>query len=105
MGAYKNKFGRQGDILYICIMTKEDIEKEGWRFKGKSIDIWFEKEGDYDMGSWTSYKAVCHYGMHDMKLTIYVEDCGVEHHVFRGKCPDIETFKLISKLVLNEHTS
>jgi hypothetical protein len=84
-------------------MTREDIEKEGWRFKGRSVDIWFEKEAHYNMSSWTAYKAILHYGLHDQRLRIYLEDCGNEHVVFEGNCPDIETFRLVTKLVLHEH--
>jgi len=83
-------------------MTREQIEKEGWKFKAKSWDDWYEKEGDFDMGTWTGRKAVMQYNSIDLRLRVFIDDFGHEHVVFHGVCPDFETFKLISKLVLNE---
>jgi hypothetical protein len=86
----------------VPFLTKEQIEAEGWKYKSKSIDLWFEKEGNFDMLSWTAYRAVLQYGLHDHRLRIYMEDCGNEHTVFEGICPDINTFRTIIKLVVRD---
>ena len=86
-------------------LTREQIEAEGWKFKGKSVDLWWEKEGSFDIGNWTSYKVVMHYGMkghignQDTRLYIYAEDQGSEHRLFEGECKDINTFRYICKLL------
>ncbi len=91
--------------IRVPYLTKEQIEAEGWKFKGKSVDLWWEKEGSFDIGSWTSYKIVIHYGMkghignQDCRLYIYAEDQGTEHHLFEGECKDINTFRYICKLI------
>lgn len=61
-----------------------DIEELGFIYKGKTIDIWFEKEGNFDMGTWTSYKCRLHYGLHDNRLFIDMIDINDEISVFRG---------------------
>lgn len=91
--------------LRVPYLTKEQIEAEGWKFKGKSIDLWWEKEGNFEIGSWTSYKIVIHYGMkghvgnQDCRLYIHADDRGDEHRLFEGECKDINTFRQIMKLL------
>lgn len=91
--------------IRVPYLTKEQIEAEGWKFKGKSVDLWWEKEGSFDIGNWTSYKVVMHYGMkghignQDLRLYIYAEDQGDEHRLFEGECKDINTFRQIQKLL------
>lgn len=82
-------------------LTKEQIEAEGWKYKGKTQDIWFEKEMDYDMGSWTAYKIVMQYGLDDKRLRIFAVDRvdKMEYDCFRGECKDINTFRYICKLL------
>lgn len=91
--------------IRVPYLSKEQIETEGWKFKGKSIDLWWEKEGSFKIGNWTSYKIVMHYGMkghtgnQDNRLYIYAEDQGSEHRLFEGECKDINTFWYICKLL------
>lgn len=85
-------FGYRVDILLqkqtvrTKYLDREDIESLGWRYKSKATDIWFEKEGSFDMFGWTTYKATLHYGLHDKKLTIFVLDGIEEHILYRGRC-------------------
>lgn len=89
----------------VPYLTKEQIEAEGWLFQGKSIDTWFYKEGDFEIGSintsgiWTSYKIVIHYGFHDKRLFINADDQGTEHKLFEGNCRCINDFRYIMKLL------
>lgn len=91
--------------IRVPYLTKEQIEAEGWKFKGKSVDLWWEKEGDFQIGNWTSYKIVMHYGMkghvgnQDCRLYIYAEDRGDEHRLYEGNCPSINEFRKICKLL------
>jgi hypothetical protein len=89
---------RRGTIR-VKRLTKEDIEKEGWKYTGKSINIWFEKEGNFERTTWTAYKAILHYNTYDNWMTVYLKDYDNEHHIFQGKCPDINTFRTIQKLL------
>ena len=86
-------------VARVPYLTKEQIEKEGWEYMSKSVDIWFKKEGSFEMYGWTARKVVCHYGLHDKKLTIYADDTGTDHHIFQGQCKDINTFRYICKLL------
>lgn len=42
---FQNWTSRIADkAIRVPYLTKEQIEAEGWIYKGKSIDIWFEKD-------------------------------------------------------------
>ena len=47
-------------------------------------DCFIEKEGNFDMGTRTSYKCQLHYGLHDDRLFIDMIDMGDEVRVFNG---------------------
>ena len=67
------------------MLTREDIEGFGWTHTGKSIDDWFKMEGSFDLGSWTAYKIIMHYGYHDQRIHIYADDPGMDNYeLFRG---------------------
>lgn len=83
--------------IRVSYLTKEQIESLGWIYTGKAIDIWFKKEGSFQIGNWTSYKIVLHYGLQDHRLFIYADDTGTEHPLFEGECKSINELKLISK--------
>ena len=70
--------------LRVKYLDSSDIEELGFTYKGKTIDVWFEKEGNFDMGTWTSYKCQLHYGLHDNRLFIDMIDMGDEVRVFNG---------------------
>lgn len=91
----------QENELRVPYLTKEQIEAEGWSYKGKTQDIWFEKELDYDMGSWTAYKVVMQYGVNDKRLRIFAVDRidKLDYDCFIGECKDINTFRYICKLL------
>ena len=78
-------------------MTKEEIELEGWKYTGKSIDIWFEKAGQFERSSWTSYRAEMHYGLHDNWLYISLDDIGDTTYIFQGIIKTIDEFKILMK--------
>ena len=89
----------EAGIIRTPYLTKEQIETEGWKFKGKSVDLWWEKEGTFDMGSFRVYKIIMHYGMkghignQDLKMHIYAEDQGTEYDLFRGIVTSINEFR------------
>lgn len=86
--------------IRVPFLTKEQIEAEGWKYIGKAQDIWFEKEGSFEMNSWTAYKTKLQYGLHDKRLRIFVIDTDkTEYDCFRGECKDINTLRTISKLL------
>lgn len=68
----------------VKYLDKEDIESLGFKYIGKSIDIWFDLEGHFDMGTWTSYKCVMHYNLKDHILCINMCDVECDSNVFRG---------------------
>ncbi len=76
---------------------KEDIESLGFRHIGTSIDMWFEKDGNFDMGSWTSYKCRIHYGFYDKRLFVEVYDCPDWTLIFQGIINNKSEFKIILK--------
>lgn len=86
-------------IVRVPYLTKAQIETEGWKFKGKSVDLWWEKEGTFDTGSFRVYKIIMHYGMkghignQDLKMHIYAEDQGTEYDLFRGEVKSINEFR------------
>lgn len=83
---------------YLC---KESIEELGWEYTGKSIDIWFKKEGVFDMGNFTAYKIVMHYGLEDHRMFIYAEDQGSEYDLFKGVVKSKNELKKLMKDYLN----
>lgn len=82
-------------------MNKEDIESLGFKYTGRSIDIWFEKrEGiNRDIIGFYPTKIVLHYGLHDSKLTIFADDCGDEYTLFRGIIKSKEEAEVLLKQI------
>ena len=85
--------------LKTVYLTKEQIEQEGWAYRGRSIDIWFEKKGDFERTSWTSYKATMHYNIEDHWLKIEFWDMDHYEPGFHGVCRCINEFRTIIKLL------
>lgn len=93
-----------GSALYtkeirVSYLTKEQIEAEGWIYSGKAVDLWFKKDGNFQIGSWTAYQLKLHYGLNDHRLYVYAEDCNNEHPLFEGECKSINEFRYICKLL------
>lgn len=87
------------DELRVKYLDKEDIEELGFKHLKKSIDDWFELEGDFNLGSWTSYKIQIHYGYHDHILSINAIDRPGEHKLFEGVIKNkSELIKLLIQL-------
>jgi hypothetical protein len=91
------------------MLSKEQIEEQGYFFKYKGMDLWFEKDTDefntiQDFYGYKPYLIFLNYGLHDGKLHIKV-DFGAQNSwdkaetLFDGECQDLETFELIQKLL------
>lgn len=86
-------------------LTKEQIEAEGWNDIGRSIDLWWDKKGSFQIGSWTSRRIVMHYGMHghigntDKRMYIFADDMGMDHPLFEGQINSINEFRTIIRLL------
>jgi hypothetical protein len=46
------------DNIRVKYLDREDIESLGFKYMGSSVDLWFEKEGTFEIGNWTSYKNI-----------------------------------------------
>jgi hypothetical protein len=87
--------------IRVKYLDVEDIQSLGWKFIGKSIDIWFELEGTFDMFTWTAYRAIMHYGLHDRRMFIHVIDCADEYDLYKGEVKNkSELEKLMKQLRL-----
>ena len=85
----------------IETMKREEIERLGFSHKSKAVDDWYEMEGEFNMGSWTSYKMIMHYGK-DARMFISVEDAGEEVSVFQGVVQNVEQFKILLEMICIE---
>jgi hypothetical protein len=88
--------GYESGWIRVPYLTKGQIEAEGWTYTGRTIDMWFEKEGSFEIGSWTSYKIRIHYGT-DHRLFINAVDVGNEESIFQGECKSINEFRTIMR--------
>lgn len=77
----------------VKYLDREDIENLGWKYIGKAVDVWFEKEGSFDMGSWNTYKIKMHYGLNDHRLSVIAYDTGDEYRIFSGIIKNKSEFK------------
>lgn len=90
--------------IKVKYLDGSDIEELGFKYKAKTIDLWFEKEGIYlreDGHHLNNIKL--QYGLHDNKLKItfcYVS--GEEQIHFEGKIKNkSELVKLLKMLEIN----
>ncbi len=91
-------------------LSKEDIESEGWIFKSKTVDLWFESDLEkaislQDFYGCKCYKLYLNYGLHDHKLKIKGDFMGgstfdESDTLFEGKCLSINEFRYITKELL-----
>lgn len=94
------------DDIRVKYLDKEDIESLGWEFTGKTIDIWFKKEGIFHAISgghkFTEYKL--HYGLHDHCLYINAYFGGTdEGRLFEGIIKNKSELKrLMKQLGIND---
>ena len=68
----------------VKYLDRKDIENLGFKHIGNAVDIWYELEGRFDIGNWTSYKIQMHYGRTDHRMFINAIDFGDEHKIFEG---------------------
>ena len=84
----------------VKYLDKEDIESLGFTYNSKSIDLWFYKEGNFDLGSWTAYKIILQYGLHDNRLRMYADDPGNGDYVlFVGIIKNKSELKVLMKQI------
>jgi hypothetical protein len=87
--------------LRTSYLTKEDIEKEGWKLTGKSIRLWFEKEGYFELPISPGHKVVKYILQLDLDYHgIHIEGFfGGESEgvLYEGLCPSINEFRKICK--------
>jgi len=92
-------------------LTKEQIEAEGFTFKGKGVDDWYEmgieKAFNTDLHNFSGYKAYnvfLQYGKHDNRLKIRGDFSGGAKMnegevLFDGECKSINELRQILKLI------
>ena len=85
--------------IRVKLLDREDIESCLFKYTGHSIDEWFEMEGNFQIGSWTSYKIQLHYGLKDRRIYINAIDCGDEHPLFEGTIKNLTEFKKVLKQI------
>jgi len=102
------------DILHVSIaldketirvpyLTKEQIEGEGWEYKNRSTDLWFERKEIFLREDGYHLENIkLQYGLHDYRLKIsfvYIGDGEESTGAYLGECKDINTFRKIIKLL------
>lgn len=97
--------------LRTAYLTKEQIEVEGFTFKGKCVDDWYEmgieKAFNTDLHNFSGYKAYnvfLQYGKHDNRLKIRGDFSGGAKMnegevLFDGECKSINELRQILKLI------
>ena len=89
--------------LRVPYLTKEQIEAEGWTYKTRSTDLWFERKEIFLREDGNHLENIkLQYGLHDYRLKIsfvYVGDSEESTNAYLGECKDINTFRLIQKLL------
>jgi len=83
------------------ILTREEIEARGFTHTGKAVDDWYEREGEFDMGSWTAYMMKLQYGK-DARMRIFAIDRGDEADVFIGVVQSVEQFDNLLEMICIE---
>ncbi len=83
------------------ILTKEEIEARGFTHTGKAVDDWCEREGEFDMGSWTSYMMKLQYGK-DARMRVFVIDRIDEVDIFQGVVQSVEQFDSLLEMICIE---
>ena len=90
-------------------LTKKQIESEGWIFRIKSTDLWFESDMEkasslQEFYGYKCYKLFLNYGLHDQKMKITADFTGGKNFntsdtLFEGFCPSINELRTICKLL------
>ena len=83
------------------LITREEIEARGFTYTGKAVDDWYKMEGEFDMGSWTSYLIKMHYGSNS-RMRIIADDRGEEEVVFQGVIQNQEQFDNLLEMIVIE---
>lgn len=97
---FEEPYNEQFRVPYL---TKEQIKAEGWEYKNRSTDLWFEhKEIFLREDGYHLENIKLQYGLHDYRLKIsfvYVGDSEESTNAYLGECKDINTFRKIIKLL------
>jgi len=94
-----NIYSINTELYRIKYLDQEDIESLELKYTGKATHIWFEKEGSFNMGSWTSYKIRLHYGLRDQRMFIVALDSGDEYTIFQGIVKNKSELKQVLKMI------
>ena len=100
------------------MITKEEIESLGWKFNVFGLDDWFKGKTLNDKYVYDKFYPLEHwFKKGDNWLVLYYSFIAIlgrttqymnkENNerwipIYKGKCPDLKTLKIIEKLVLNE---
>ena len=83
--------------IRVKYLDREDIESLEFLFTGKAVCDWYEKEGSFEIGNWTSYKVQL---LHDVKnnwVKVIALDCGEEVEIFQGTIKNKSELKKLLK--------
>ena len=92
-------------FIRVKYLDREDIESLGFILKGKSIDLWFQREGIYLRYDGHHLKNIMlQYGTHDQRLRItFLYTSGEEQIHFEGKIKNkSELKKLVKQLEIEQ---
>jgi hypothetical protein len=91
------------NYIRVPYLTKEQIEAEGWEYKSRGTDLWFERKEIFLREDGYHLENIkLQYGLHDCRLKIsfvYIGDGEESTGAYLGKCKDINTFRKIIKLL------
>lgn len=85
--------------LRVEYLDRKDIESLGFKFSGKAIDMWFVKEGSFEIGGWTFYQINLQYDLDDKRLCIYVVDSDETYPLFKGTVKNKFELKRVLKML------
>jgi hypothetical protein len=89
--------------IRVPYLTKEQIESEGWEYKSRGTDLWFERKEIFLREDGYHLENIkLQYGLHDYRLKIsfvYVGDGEESTGAYLGECKDINTFRKLIKLL------
>ena len=95
----KKGFEEQTYGLRVKYLDKEDIESLGFKYKGKAIDLFFNKEGlSLRDDGYHINNIKLQYGLHDKRLKIiFCFISGEENTMFEGIINNKSEFKRLMK--------
>lgn len=84
-------------------ITRKEIESFGLTYIGKGVSDNYMMEGEFNMGSWTSYEIILAYHKPDNRFYITAIDRGSDERIFNGVCNNIaELTSAINMVIIRE---